>query len=182
MRYFHFGEGEYDTSEEVIRLLLAESGKAVGGRFSNPEPQFFSQTPEIYLGYRRTEGFSSAPGPTADKVADYHPAGEPKNSEWNLSGKWTFAREYVISQSDGVLELGFNARNVFLVVEPEEPGGIIEVKVDGLQSSDTKDVTNGVLFPDVSRLYQLVGLNEPGGHVLRLDVKGKLRLFAFTFG
>jgi hypothetical protein len=31
-------------------------------------------------------------------------------------------------------------------------------------------------------MYQLVGLPAPGPHVLRLDVKGKIRLFAFTFG
>ena len=31
-------------------------------------------------------------------------------------------------------------------------------------------------------MYQLVGLSAAGSHVLRLEVKGKLRLFAFTFG
>ena len=31
-------------------------------------------------------------------------------------------------------------------------------------------------------MYQLVGQGAAGLHVLRLDVKGKLRLFAFTFG
>ena len=36
--------------------------------------------------------------------------------------------------------------------------------------------------PDTSRLYQLVGLDAAGPHVLSLDVKGNIRLFAFTFG
>ena len=31
-------------------------------------------------------------------------------------------------------------------------------------------------------MYQLVGLTSAGPHVLRLEVKGRLRLFAFTFG
>ena len=44
----------------------------------------------------------------------------------------------------------------------------------------------GVLDPrfrdDESRLYPLAALKQGGAHVLRLGVKGKLRLFAFTFG
>jgi hypothetical protein len=43
-----------------------------------------------------------------------------------------------------------------------------------------------LLEPSGSRLYQLVGLPEPGTQtqtrVLRLEVQGRLRLFAFTFG
>jgi hypothetical protein len=37
-------------------------------------------------------------------------------------------------------------------------------------------------MPEESRLYQLVGLQKTGTHLLRLDVQGRLRLFAFTFG
>lgn len=40
----------------------------------------------------------------------------------------------------------------------------------------------GRLVPAESRLYQLAGLPQAGAHLLRLEVKGKLRLFAFTFG
>jgi len=81
-----------------------------------------------------------------------------------------------------VLELGFNAKNVFLVIEPQEVGGRIEVRVDGKVSADTADVKGGRLEAAESRLYQLVGLAKPGQHVLRLEVTGTLRLFAFTFG
>jgi hypothetical protein len=43
-------------------------------------------------------------------------------------------------------------------------------------------VKNGSLAIAESRMYQLVGLGSPGPHLLRLEVKGKVRLFAFTFG
>jgi hypothetical protein len=115
-------------------------------------------------------------------MTDYLPDGTPRNAQWSLSGLWAIKREYVVPESEGILQLGFHAKNVFLVVEPEEPGGEIRVKVDGSAGADTADVKEGVLMPDASRVYQLVGLNEPGEHVLSLEVKGKLRLFAFTFG
>lgn len=182
VRYFHFGEGEYDTSEKVIRLLLKEAGERIRGGISNPKRIYDARTPEIYLGYGRSEGFVSEPGPARDAPADYRPAEEPENAEWSLTGKWTIFREYVIPELSGTLEIGFDARNVFLVVEPEEPGGRIAVSLDGRRAPNTADVGGGLLLPEASRLYQLVGLEESGEHVLRLEVEGRLRLFAFTFG
>ena len=99
-----------------------------------------------------------------------------------MLGEWVIRRQYITPQQGGVLTLGFNAKDVFLVIEPEEPGGRIEVRVDGRVPKDTVDVKAGVLSPNKSRLYQLIELRKPGEHVLHLDVKGKLRLFAFTFG
>jgi cytochrome c biogenesis protein CcdA/thiol-disulfide isomerase/thioredoxin len=182
VRYFHFGEGEYDVSEQVIRDLLREIGADLGKPISQSNPRFTVRTQETYLGLARGQGFVSEGGAVLDKAVDYRPAHKPSNGEWALSGKWVISRHYIMPQQGGVLELGFHASNVFLVVEPEEPGGRIEVLVDGRVPKDTGDVKAGVLSPNESRLYQLVGLAKPGKHVLHLNVKGKLRLFAFTFG
>jgi hypothetical protein len=128
------------------------------------------------------EGFVSEEEAVLNKPIDYRQVNDLSNGEWALSGKWIISKQYVTPMSDGILELGFHASNVFLVIEAEESGGRIEVKVDGQVPDDTEDVKDGVLSPNGSRLYQLVGLEKPGKHVLNLNVKGKLRLFAFTFG
>ncbi len=185
VRYFHFGEGDYDVGEKVIRELLAEAGAgeaSLGSVVSRPAQAIDAQTAETYLGYGRGQGFASAVAPVADRPVDYKPAREPANGEWNLAGRWTIHQQYILPESSGTLELGFDAKNVFLVIEPQERGGSVSVKVDGSAAPNTADVNNGVLEPRESRMYQLVGLSAPGPHVLRLDVKGKLRLFAFTFG
>jgi hypothetical protein len=182
LRYFHFGEGAYEETEGVIRMLLRETGGLVGREVSGPEPELAVGTPETYLGYGRARGFASAVAPLPDSSERYRPARTPGNGEWNLSGSWTIRREYVVPDSSGTLELGFRARDVYLVVEPEAPGGSIRVQLDGLPAPDTPDVRRGLLEPGSSRLYQLVALEEPGTHVLRLEVQGRLRLFAFTFG
>ena len=182
VRYFHFGEGEYDVSEKVIQALLKEAGANVGGIVSKPDTLIEAQTPETYLGYDRGRGFASAVAPVADAPVEYKPARQPANGEWNLTGTWTITPQYVLPAMNGTLQLGFDARNVFLVVEPVDGAGSMSVFVDDKPGADTIDVKNGALTPRGSRVYQLVGLTSAGPHVLRLEVKGKLRLFAFTFG
>jgi cytochrome c biogenesis protein CcdA/thiol-disulfide isomerase/thioredoxin len=183
VRYFHFGEGKYEESEDVIRALLEEAGKVRTVRAeARPEAELVSQTAETYLGYGRGRGFASAVEPVPDRPIAYRPARTPANGEWNLDGRWTIAREYIVPDEKGTLKLGFNARDVYLVIEPAGSGGIVTVLVDGKPVSDTADVRGGVLLPRESRLYHLVAEDEPGEHVLSLEVSGELRLFAFTFG
>jgi thiol-disulfide isomerase/thioredoxin len=182
VRYFHFGEGEYDVSEKVIQALLKEAGTNVGGIVSRPDTLIEAQTPETYLGYDRVKGFASAVSPVADTPVEYKPARQPGNGEWNLTGTWTITPQYVLPATTGTLQLGFDSRNVFLVVEPVDNGGSISVFVDDKPGRDTVDVKNGALAPRESRMYQLVGLASAGPHLLRLEVKGRVRLFAFTFG
>jgi len=182
VRYFHFGEGGYAESEKVIQALLRERGSDVSGIVSKPALTNYSQTPETYLGYARGRGFSSATQPVPDAVADYTPGSITSTGEWSLSGKWQITSEYVEPASQGTLTFRFNAKNVFLVIQPQAGSGSIQVSVDGAPPANTPDVKNGLLVPQASRLYQLVGLSTPGEHTLRLRVSKGLRLFAFTFG
>jgi cytochrome c biogenesis protein CcdA/thiol-disulfide isomerase/thioredoxin len=182
LRYVHFGEGEYRKSEEVIRQLLKEAGRDAASIAHAAEPDIRSATPETYLGYARAQGLVANRPVLKDKAAEYTPARKPRNGEWTLSGKWTITSEYSATQDTGVLQLGFNARDVFLVIEPEEVGGSIQVLVDSKPPEDTRDVHNGTMHPHKSSLYHLVRMKSPGPHVLTLSVRGKMRLFAFTFG
>jgi cytochrome c biogenesis protein CcdA/thiol-disulfide isomerase/thioredoxin len=182
LRYRHFGEGDYQKSKEVIRELLKETGTDAASVPPAGEPEIQSATPETYLGYARAQGLAANRPVLKDMPAEYAPTRQPRNGEWTLSGKWTIASEYAATEDSGVLQLGFNARNVFLVIEPETAGGSIQVLVDSKPSANTPDVHNGMLYPQKSTLYHLVRLNTPGPHVLSLSVTGKMRLFAFTFG
>jgi thiol-disulfide isomerase/thioredoxin len=183
VRYFHFGEGKYDTSEDVIRALLEEAGSLPTARAAaRRETELESKTAETYLGYGRARGFSSEVTPVPNKPVLYRPAGAPANGQWALEGKWTITEEYVVPEDTGVLRLGFHAKDVYLVIEPAAENGRIEVRVDGKPVEDTADVRDGVLSPGESRLYHVVEQPEPGEHLLTLKVEGELRLFAFTFG
>jgi len=183
IRYYQFGEGNYDTAEGVIRALLDEAGTLSSRRSAGaPETENRSRTPEIYLGYGRTEGFVSDREILRNHSALYTPSVSLENGGWTLDGTWTFYREYIVADETGVLELGFHSKYVFLVIEPADGKGWIEVSVDGKNAGDTPDVRDGILLADDSRLYQLVKLPKSGRHTLSLKVHGGLRLFAFTFG
>ncbi len=183
IRYFHFGEGDYDDSEKVIRKLLKEAGMSAGEMAeTTDEAKRESRTPETYLGYGRTEGFLSNREILRNEYAQYQLSEGLENGEWSLEGDWAFTDQYVVNSENGILELEFHAKNVFLVIDPEDENGTVEIEVDGFVSADTGDVQNGVLRPDGSRLYELVKLKKAGRHTVKLKINGKMRLFAFTFG
>jgi len=186
MRYFQFGEGGYDGAEKVIRELLTEAGEAPAVPAARVAPAVLSsRTEETYLGYQRAGGFFSRPEMVNNRPAEYVPRGVPGNGRWTLEGTWTVSGQYAVPAEGSVLELGFQARDVYLVIQPEdtaeEAPGWLEVLLDGMPVS-AADVEEGILRPRESRLYQLVGLEKPGEHRLRLTARGRFRLFAFTFG
>ncbi len=183
LRYFQFGEGHYYIAEKVVRTLLKEGGNLVsekmeGGVAHKNE----SRTAETYLGYKRTTGFASGSTLIEDQKVKYSSGQIPGNGEWTLDGFWTFKSDHIESENSGILELGFYAKNVYLVIEPIGETGWIEVLIDGVKAGDNPDLEDGILKPVESRLYQLINLNKAGSHILNIKVHGKLKLFAFTFG
>jgi cytochrome c biogenesis protein CcdA/thiol-disulfide isomerase/thioredoxin len=183
VRYWHFGEGGYEESESVIRKLIAEAGSAVdSGPVAPPPVRLAANTPETYLGYERGTGFASAVKPVANKAIAYSPARKPAAGEWNLRGTWTIEGQFIEPESAGTLWLGFDAKDVYLVAEGLGAGGDITAFVDDSPAADTEDLRGGVLEPKSSRLYHVVTLREGGPHTLRLEIKGAMRLYSFTFG
>ena len=54
VRYAHFGEGEYEATEQAIRSLLAEAGRRLGARAGRQPGEVPGEaTPETYLGTAR---------------------------------------------------------------------------------------------------------------------------------
>ena len=54
LRYYHFGEGSYDTTEARIRTLLGENAGMLPVANGSPTPTPTGlMTPESYLGYER---------------------------------------------------------------------------------------------------------------------------------
>ena len=126
IRYHHFGEGEYDKSEQVIRELLAEAGHgdvgkmaAVGAGAAEGTVQGMAwgvelaadaravQSPETYVGYARAENFASPGGARQDATKDYSAPVQPALNQWGLAGQWNIGDEHAsLVKPDGRIEIG----------------------------------------------------------------------------
>lgn len=173
VRFAHFGEGEYERSEDVIRALLAEGGPEPEGRSGQPtaaRPRA-EITPESYLGWHRLDRYAGSPV-RPDRWAEYRfPVKPLELSHVAYAGLWRVEGERILSSRSSRLRLRFLARAVHLVLEGE---GSVEVLLDGRRLRTVR-----VTEP---RLYTLVRLNRVREGVLELRFGSGLAAYAFTFG
>lgn len=198
MRFYHFGEGEYAQSEEVIRRLLAEAhpGIELGGKLDlkggtgiQAPGQQDKSSPETYIGYARAEHSVSQPAAVKNQPANYTATPKALN-DWGLSGSWTVGRENAtLVKSGGRIAYRFHARDLHLVLGPGADGKPVRyrVTIDGKAPGashgiDSDAAGNGVV--EEQRLYQLVRLAEGSGeHLFEIEfLDPGVQAFSFTFG
>ena len=174
IRFAHFGEGEYDTTEAAIRTLLAEPDlpEMVSGDVDAEAPGDV-QTPETYLGAERLEGYYGSPI-TANRQTDYTFADTLPENGVSYAGSWTVQGERIVAGPGAKLRLRYSAANANLVLGTDGKPGTVEVLLDG---KPVKTVT--VKEDD---LYRLTDLPTAGGHLLELRFSPGVEAYAFTFG
>jgi cytochrome c biogenesis protein CcdA/thiol-disulfide isomerase/thioredoxin len=185
VRFAHFGEGEYDEKEQIIRALLAEAGRPVAKRDSGAhgiEASSGVTTPETYLGAARAERFTN---PTLSPGShDFAKPPPPGPSEFAYDGRWRIALDSATSQG-GSLDLNFGARRVYLVLGSPGRSRHVRVLLDGRPIPARlagSDVHNGVVEVKAQRLYNLVDLPRVSHHLLQLEPEAGVTGYAFTFG
>ena len=172
--YTHFGEGNYDITENNIRFLLGLPKEQLSQDAVSATRQ---QTPETYLGYARTQHFAGIPALIHDSAARYALPAELPVNYWALLGKWRVEADKIVSlDTANAIRLNFKAKKVFLVLGSEHNTPIkVTVKLDGIEKNKFT-VTN-------HSLYELLSLKQAGTGTIEIssDTDG-LEAFAFTFG
>ena len=203
IRHHHFGEGEYDRSEEVIRQLLREAGrKDLPGGMVDPKAQGAQAAAaptartshETYLGYGRGANFASGNLRT-DESAAYETAFPLRPNHWGLSGQWTVGEQMSkLDQAGGKITFRFHARDVHLVLGPgtsknKGTGGKpvrFKVTLDGQPPGVGHGVdiaADGSGTVTAERLYQIIRLKSAGEHTFTIEFADPgVQAFAFTFG
>jgi thiol-disulfide isomerase/thioredoxin len=185
VRYVHFGEGAYGTTERAIRSLLAERGAhRLGGetKVRAQVPSAGVTTPESYLGLARAAGFAQPPGPG---TRTYRLPPRLGHEMLAYGGRWNVGQEAATASGGSALELNFNARRVFLVLGSAGGPHPVQVLLDGRpipQRLAGTDVHAGRAVVRSQRLYSLVNLPAVGRHTLLLHVPRGVSGYAFTFG
>lgn len=184
IRYTHFGEGQYDKTEETIQALLEEAGMSAGSEpIDNPSYSTSARTPETYLGYARIENLVSREQIKRDTLQTFTAPARIPDSQFAYVGDWMLTAEYAAPAPNAELLLQFDAKEVYLVARPKTASGSFQVFLDGQATSLGDDVENGVVTVDSDRLYKLIKLPSSGKHQLRLVFpEDSLEVFAFTFG
>ena len=197
IRHHHFGEGEYEESEKIIRDLLAENGSTVkasevavsGSGIQAPSSENSELSPETYLGFSRAKNFSSKPDIQKNQKSTYKAEKNLETHHWGLEGSWQVAEESSINQkAHSKILYRFHARDVHLVL-----GGAhkvrFQVKLDGKPPGVHHGVDvdeNGVGTIESHRLYQLIRLKDNEAsfdHIFEIEfLDPDAEAYAFTFG
>jgi len=187
VRYVHFGEGEYEETEQAIRTLLRERGDDDLGSGAQATAETASPgatTHETYLGSARAEGYAN--GPIRSGVQDFGVGNLSLSpDQFAYSGRWRVGAESATAVSDAGIEVEFNAAKVFLVLGSSGAPRELEVNLDGAPVPARfagEDVSGGVATVTNQRLYRLIDLPEAGRHSLELDFAPGISGYAFTFG
>jgi cytochrome c biogenesis protein CcdA/thiol-disulfide isomerase/thioredoxin len=188
VRYVHFGEGEYEETEDAIRDLLAEAGEqampAAAAPVRGERAADGVTTPETYLGAARAEGFTQDPILPGGRDFGALPGDLPQDA-FAFGGAWRVQPESAQALARAQIAARFGARRVFLVLGARRPGSAVRVRLDGRPIPDRlagADVHGGVVRVRAQRLYRLVDLRRAGSHRLTLDLAPGVRAYAFTFG
>ncbi|MBT2325478.1 cytochrome c biogenesis protein DipZ [Variovorax paradoxus] len=199
IRHHHFGENQYQRSEQVIQQLLAEAGRPqVPAGLVAPQGRGVEAAPgaspalsgEAYLGWERARNFASPGGIAGDRAKAYQGASVLRTNQWALAGDWTVERERaLLNQAGGRIAHRFHARDLHLVLGPAAEGKPVRfrVLVDGKppladHGFDVDAQGHGTI--DGQRLYQLVrqaaSARERLFEIEFLDAGAQA--YAFTFG
>jgi hypothetical protein len=198
IRHHRFGEGEYQESERVLQMLMAQAGVDVDDALARLEPLGVElpadweqlKSPENYVGYERTQGFASPGGAVLDQPHRYTAPSSLGRNEWALSGGWRMGPVATAAdESGGTIACAFHARDLHLVMRPSGPPMSVpfRVRLDGQRPGpahglDVDEDGNGSVSDQ--RLYQLI--RQPGPVVdRRLEIEflnAGVEAYVFTFG
>lgn len=175
--YTHFGEGNYDVTENNIRYLLGIHDAVPGATVTAAGAAVADQTPETYLGTARAQNFFPADDLIKDEEKSYSFADPLPLHHWSLSGDWLAEKAHVTALASGAaLRLRFKAGRVFLVMGTLDSNPVdVELRLNG-KPARTVTVTE-------ETIYELIAQPAVAESLLELTAtRAGLQAYAFTFG
>lgn len=174
IRHVKFGEGDYPTTERLIRQLLSSARPGVTlpvpteSLDTTPPPDL---TPETYLGVGKVVNYGGD-GQYDQGDATFEYPARLADDTFALKGPWTLDYQGATSGSrSSSIELNYRARNVYLVVGRT---GTVTVVRDG-ESTD-------VAVSGPPTLRQIVADNDARRGLVEVRLSQGLQAFSFTYG
>ncbi|HEY1488225.1 MAG TPA: redoxin domain-containing protein, partial [Micromonosporaceae bacterium] len=174
VRHVTFGEGDYSTTESLIRQLISQNDPGVMLPKATDIPDATpteTLTPETYLGYTYAPLRTTGAQP-AHKAVAYKAPSTLKTDTFALSGTWTGGSEELTAGANARLELSYQADHVYLVLGGS---GTVVVAINGT-------ITSTIAVDGVPKLYTLVPNGGDKRAVLTLSASPGVQAYDFTFG
>jgi cytochrome c biogenesis protein CcdA/thiol-disulfide isomerase/thioredoxin len=166
----HFGEGEYDVTENAIRQLLGlndESGLQTSllGNI---------QSPEMYFEPSRLENLTPDQK-TSVQPQTYSFTQNLALNNFALSGTWQFLNDHAqLVKLGGGIRLKFSSGKVYMVAAADHPV-TLHITVDGAAQPN--------VTVQASQLYTLFNSNDYSEHTIDIEIPDPgFEAFTFTFG
>ena len=167
----HFGEGNYDKTENDIRQLLGMNAASIK---INPDNLDKIGSPEMYFGTDRLQNLT--PGQSPSLTPDNYIIN--KNlalNDFSLGGKWQFSGQNIqLIGSNGQIDLKFHSGKIYMVASSPKPA-TIKITVDGKKQQD--------VTVQASKLYTLFDSQDYSDHIIEINISQPgFQAFTFTFG
>jgi thiol-disulfide isomerase/thioredoxin len=172
--YEHFGEGNYDHTENAIRQLLGLNHPVTANDGNVPTGGLNKVgSPEMYFELPRLQNLTSEQK-TSTETTYYSLPNNLNLNKFALEGNWKFDNEKAISGGEGKIRLHFKSGKVFMVAASQKEM-IIKISVDGKPQSDVKI--------QMSQLYPLFDSDDYSEHTIDIEIpESGFEAFTFTFG
>ncbi len=166
IRYTHFGEGEYEETEEWIQKLLMETG-------SEPDTDLLGldeyeggkRTHETYLGYGRMDLFGSLEEVEENVEVEYTTGFDLDDDFFAYEGPWTVGYESAVGRVGSNLYLDFTGQEVYLVMnynpdfyqieelKEEETNVLLEEAIESVEEEGAEEEEEVVQAIGAVKLY-----------------------------
>lgn len=169
--YEHFGEGEYDHTENAIRQLLSMDATVAP---DNGQDLSGINSPEMYFEPSRLENLSPFQKPSA-QPQDYQLPDKLDLNDFALQGNWQFNQDSAeLIKGPGIIRLKYHSKNVYMVASSDKPI-TITIRLDG---DKAKEFT-----VQASQLYELIKSDVSAEHTIDIIIpEAGFKAFTFTFG
>lgn len=173
VRHIKFGEGDYATTERLIRQLLSDGDEAAlpaATERSDSTPTA-PTTPETYFSVGKVVNYGGT-GVYDEGTHTFDFPAQLAEDRFALRGPWALDYQGVTAQADGAaIKLNYHARNVYLVV-----GGTGTVRV-------TRDgVTTELAVSGPPNMRQIIADDTDGAGTVEVAFDEGLQAFSFTYG
>jgi cytochrome c biogenesis protein CcdA/thiol-disulfide isomerase/thioredoxin len=174
VRHIKFGEGEYATTEQLIRRLISDARPGVRlPRTVDPteDTPASETTPETYLSVGKVVNYGGA-GPYDEGSFSFGYPQRLTDDAFALRGRWDLDYQGATSRGgDSAVALNYHAKDVYIVAGGE---GTLTVTRNG--------VTTSVPISGPPTLHQIVDDPSAARGSLEVTVPAGLQVFSFTYG